>query len=451
MPFGRTALGDLTEWLGRGDAKPLLVRGARQVGKTTLVRMLANRVDVFVDVDLDVPGAGRVFRREMSAEDVYRGLLLERGLSHPESGKALVFLDEIQRCPEAIGYIRRFHEYLPHVKLVCAGSLLEVALARSGVEFPVGRVEHLFMHPLSFEEFLRAAGEDDRADLLDHVPLPPYAHDPLRDSFRKYAITGGMPEAVDVFAESGSYGRLHRVFSDLLVSLSGDVARYARNPTAMEVLRFCMEAAPAMAGERITFEGFGGSGYRSREVSEAVRTLQRAMIVHLIRATTSVRVPVQTRRRMSPRLQLLDTGIMSYAAGLEPAVHAAENLADVYRGRFAEHVVGQELIAADRRSLAVPHLWTGGRRSQAEVDFVLPHGELLVPVEVKSGSTGRLRSLHSFIDRSPHAVSVRLADRNVSLDRVRTPRGKEFVLLNLPLFLACRIHSYLDWALEKGG
>ncbi|TVQ23076.1 MAG: DUF4143 domain-containing protein [Spirochaetaceae bacterium] len=202
---------------------------------------------------------------------------------------------------------------------------------------------------------------------------------------------------------------------------------------------------------RIRFQGFGNSAYRSREVGEALRTLERAMLLHLLYPVTGYELPLLPDRKRSPRLQFLDVGLMNYKAGLQASLLEVEDLNDLYRGRIAEQIVGQELLARSTRALEPPRFWVRDKnQSQAEVDFVLPFNGGVIPVEVKSGSTGRLRSLHQYVARSKCTVALRLYAGPLRIDSLETPDGQAFRLLSLPYFLAARIEEYLQWLGDRG-
>ena len=284
--FKRGIENRLAEWADQINRKPLLLRGARQVGKTIAVRNFAERFDCFIELNLESSGDRAPFGRGLEVEDIFQAIVL-RANARPVEGKTLLFLDEIQDCPEAVQVLRYFCEKMPHLHVIGAGSLLEMSLAKAEIEFPVGRVQHLVMYPLSFAEYLNAIGESDAAIMLDEVPLPPHAADHLLDLFHRYALVGGMPEVVAEYARTRDTPALRDIYESLLQSYLDDVPKYARNDTMARVLDHCIRTAPVEAGNRITFAGFGQSNYRSREVGEALRTLEKALLLHLLYPTTA--------------------------------------------------------------------------------------------------------------------------------------------------------------------
>lgn len=439
----------LAEWQDSRERKPLILRGARQVGKTVAVEVFAKHFERFVQLNLDLVADADLFRRGLGIKDLYQAILLKNNAA-PSDGRTLLFLDEVQNCPEAVRSLRYFREDLPEVFVIAAGSLLEIALHEKRIEFPVGRVEHLFMYPLSFREFLVAAGETAALTAYDTVPVPDYAFTALLEQFHRYVLIGGMPEVVARYIDKRDITALKPVYNSLLTSYLDDVAKYARNTSMAVILRHCIESAPLAAGQRIQFAGFGNSNYRSREVGEALRTLQRAMLIHLLYPCTSVEIPAMPDLKKAPRLQFLDTGLLNHFAGLQEEFFKHDDLRAIYRGMLAEHIVGQELICMEPNMHRKVSFWVREKtQSQAEVDFVVQHGGYVVPVEVKAGKEGSLRSLHEFMDRCPHGYAVRLCAAPLSLHPVETPTGKQFQLLSIPYFAAAKVHEYIDWMMSQ--
>jgi predicted AAA+ superfamily ATPase len=198
------------------------------------------------------------------------------------------------------------------------------------------------------------------------------------------------------------------------------------------------------AGSRIKFQGFGHSAYGSREVSEIFHAIEKAFLLHLVYPTTNTAMPIVPDKRKSPRLQILDTGLMNYFAGLQKEIIGCYELDKIYQGKIIKHLVGQEFLASKFNVLNELHFWTREKRgSTAEVDYVLAYDGLIIPVEVKSGATGTLRSLQLFMEQAPHDVAVRLYGGRFSVNHIQTALGKTFRLINLPYYLTSQIESYL--------
>ncbi len=443
--FARQIEVRLAAWAGQHNRKPLLLRGARQVGKTVAVRRFAERFDCFIELNLEHAAEREPFERGLEVEDIFQAIVLLKN-TRPVVGKTLLFLDEIQDSPEAVQVLRYFYEKMPHLHVIGAGSLLEISLAKAEIEFPVGRVQHLVMYPLSFAEYLNAMGESGAAEALNEVPLPTHAAGRLFELFHRYALVGGMPEVVAEYARTQDTPALRDIYESLLQSYLDDVPKYARNDTMARVLDHCVRTAPLEAGNRITFAGFGQSNYRSREAGEALRTLEKALLLHLLYPTTSTQIPIRPDLRKAPRLQFLDTGLLNYFAGLQDQYFLHSDLHSFYRGLLAEHIVAQELICHRASLLHKPCFWVREKsQSSAEVDFVMPHHGRVIPVEVKSGSTGRMRSLHQFVDTANPGYALRLYAGPLERGDARTPGGTPYVLLSLPYYLAPKLSDYLDW------
>jgi predicted AAA+ superfamily ATPase len=447
--FQRAILSHLHDWKNKSDRKPLILRGARQVGKTTAVKLFSSAYEQFIPLNLDKPEEAKLFSRALSASELLQAIRFSKGLPRIE-GPTLLFLDEVQNSPEAVASLRYFYEDLPEVHVIAAGSLLEVALTQKQIGIPVGRVEHALMYPLSFREFLEAIGEKQALEALDIIPAPTFALSRLLELFHRFALVGGMPEIVAHYAAGRDAVALAPLYRSLWTSFLDDIPKYARNETMKRVIRHCLEAAPMEAGERIRFAGFGKSNYRSREAGESLRTLEQAMLLHLFAPTTSTEIPLIPDRRKSPKLLFLDIGLVNFSAGIQGQYFEYPDLYSFYRGRVAEMIVGQELIAADPEQ-PKPVFWVREKsQAPAEVDFVLQHGSLAVPVEVKAGATGTLRSLHQFINRCPHGYAVRLYAGPLNVLRTKTPEGKPFSLLNLPYCFAGKLRPYVRWMIENG-
>lgn len=445
--FARNIMTDLNHWANRPRPKPLILRGARQVGKTTAVELFAGRFARFIRLNLEKSADGDHFRRKLPVKELLQSICLAENVDIIP-GDTLLFLDEIQEVPEAVTMLRYlYEEAADQLHVIAAGSLLETMIGAKQIRFPVGRVQYLFLHPLTFEEYLAALNAKAAIDAYRTLPFPDYAHPSLLKLFHQYALVGGMPEIVATYARTGDVVALKPLYHALMTAYQEDVAKYARSDSAGQVIRHAIESAPLEAGNRIKFEGFGRSNYQSREIGEALRTLERAMLIKLIYPTTAVQPPAIADRKKSPRLQFLDTGLVNFQAGIQADFFRHQDLQSIYQGRIAEHIVGQALLAAGTIANTPMVFWVREKKqSSAEVDYLVPYRQLLVPVEVKSGKSGTLRSLHQFMARANHSFAVRLYAGPLKMENARTPEGKAFSLLNLPYFLSGRLQDYIQWA-----
>ena len=385
-----------------------------------------------------------IFNHALPIEDLIQSIYLSKNMT-PSQGRTLIFIDEIQNSPQAIAQLRYFYESAKKLHIIAAGSLLEVMIGEPGPAFPVGRVQYMYLYPLSFEEFLTAAGEDQALKYYHTIPFPDFAFTKLLKLFHRYTLIGGMPEIARKYIENKDISALAPVYQGLLVAYLDDVSKYARNTTMAQVIRHAIESAPIEARQRIKFQGFGNSNYKSREMGEALRMLERAMLIYLLYPSTVTQPPVRPDLKKSPRLQFIDTGLINYFAGLQDYFFKMENLHSFYKGLLAEHIVGQELLALDMKTSRKPSFWIREKKqSNAEVDFIVPFRQHIIPVEVKSGKTGTLRSLHQFMIRADHPFAVRFYAGSVEKTRTSTPDGKSYTLLNLPYFLAGKLYDYID-------
>lgn len=440
--FNRLILKDLEDWAKRPDRKPLILRGARQVGKTTVVELFSRNFDQFISLNLDNREESAIFRNDRSFEEILAAVFLHKDQERSQ-GRVLIFIDEIQQSPRAVNLLRYFYEDAPEIYVIAAGSLLETLIEKK-ISFPVGRVEYLVLHPCSFQEFLIANDENQSLEVLREKPFPNYAHDKLLKLFRTYTLIGGMPEIVSGYSKLKDIVSLSRIFNSLIVSYLDDVEKYARNESIGRVIRYIIRQSFYHAASRVTFQGFGNSGYKSREVSEAFYVLQKAFLLQLVYPTMSIKLPASENIGKSPKLQLNDTGMVNYFSGIQNQVFGSDLIDDVYDGKIAEHIVGQELKALGNSPLDHLLFWAREEKhSQAEIDFIRIFDDLIIPVEVKSGATGRLRSIHQFIEMAGHHFAVRVYSGTLRAEKVRTVGSKEYYLLNLPFYLVHQIDDYL--------
>lgn len=445
--FSRLLNYQLEQWFKKPNRKPLILRGARQVGKTTLVSLFAKRFTQTIRLNLERQEDRALFERGYTIHELMDAIFFLNNKDRQEAD-TLLFIDEIQNSPSAVAMLRYFYEDYPELPVIAAGSLLETLLDRH-ISFPVGRVEYLRVHPLTFGEFLLATGEDQAAAMLDRIPLPAMAHDKLLKLFHRYALIGGMPEVVQVYAQDRDLTQLAPVYDSLITAYLDDVEKYSPRASQTPVLRHVIQSSFREAGNRIKLAGFGQSNYGSREIEESLQVLEKALLLQRLYPVTDTQLPLTPNQKKSPKLQLLDTGLMNYFAGLQIEVFGTNDLNAVYGGRVVEHLVGQELYASQTSMLFKLHFWVREKKtSNAEVDFVLTHDNKVIPIEVKSGATGRLRSLHQFVDRADHGIAVRLYAGKLSVEEAVTIGGKAYRLLNLPYYLTGRVGKYLDWFCE---
>jgi len=379
--------------------------------------------------------------------EVVGAIFLSKGVVFRPTEPTLIFIDEIQESPEAIGLLRFFHEEVPQLYVIAAGSLLEFSLGKVP-SFPVGRINYLSLHPISFDEFLGVYNPQLRRT-LHQVPVPDVVHPLLLGAFHTYAMTGGMPEIVSIFSENRNLAVATPIYRELWQAYKDDVEKYARNVTERNIIRHVIDTAP-MEGSRIKFEGFGRSNYRSREVGEALRALDKARIMLLIYPSTDTELPLSPNLKKRPRLQFLDTGLLTNSLMIAGEMIGLKDLNDFYRGRIIHQLVYQELISQRNEPGYKPMFWVKEERGlDAEVDLVIQHRQYVIPVEIKSGEKGRLRSLHQFIERAGHPWAVRLYAGLIKTEEAKTPAGKPYKLANLPYYLCSRLDEYIEHFMDQ--
>lgn len=449
MWFERKQLKYLEKWKAKKNRKPLIIRGARQVGKTTLIQQYSKQYKQVIFLNLEKKDDASYFTSYHDVKNILSALLLNYQLQNPIEVSTLVFIDEIQEVPEAIAALRYFYEDLPHVHVIAAGSLLEHSL-RQIKSFPVGRVEYMYLFPLNFQEFLAANGLNNLLNNLMQTPVDKATHHVAKAWFHKYAMIGGMPEVVQTYLTHEDVTELPGVYESIWTSYRDDVVKYAKNQTEEKVIKHILKTAAAYIDSRITFQGFGASNYRSREIGESFRALDDAKVIQLIYPCVGFEPPQIADYKKSPRMQFLDTGLINHQLGLHAQLMAIEDLSTAYKGALLPHLITQELISMQENSYQKPHFWVRQKKdSQAEIDLVYTFQNRIIPIEIKSGKIGKLRSLHQFLEMATHNFAVRIYGGDFSIENHTTPSGKPFVLMNLPYYLTTFLEDYLNKYLPK--
>ena len=439
----RHIINELNKWSVKKNRKPLVLRGARQVGKTTIVNEFSKKYKSYIYLNLENREHLKIFENKNSFSEVFEAIFY---LSNKEKVEEsiLIFIDEIQYSPDAIRYLRYFYEEKPEIHVIAVGSLLETLLNRN-ISFPVGRVEYMALRPCSFMEYLNAIKDTASIELIESLKIPAYAHDKILNHFKRYMLIGGMPEVIANYAENRDLVQLNSIYQTLLTGFNDDVEKYSSNNSMLQYIRHILRTGFAYAGQRIKFENFGGSSYRSREMAEAFRTLEKTMLLELVYPITNTTLPISPNFKKSPKLQWLDLGLVNYAAGVQHEIFNSDEISTIWKGISSEQIIGQEILAYNTNVLYKRNFWTREEKnSVAEIDYIINFNGLIIPIEVKSGDTGRLRSLHLFMDAAPHNVAVRVYSDKFSIDTVKTLGGKEFKLINLPFYLISQLERILQ-------
>jgi predicted AAA+ superfamily ATPase len=446
---------ELSTWVESDSRRPLIIRGARQVGKTWLVRDLAETTDLdLVEINFEQnPLAARWF----TSNDPYK-ILGELSLACGRDvvpGKSLLFLDEIQAGRTVLASLRWFAEQLPDLAVVAAGSLLDFALAEGAARVPVGRVSYLHLEPMSFSEFLQAHGQDRLLHVLSSwspgVELSPAGHEVASVWFDRYLMVGGMPAVVAADVNRGEPRECRRLQSDLITTFRDDFARYSGRMDTL-ILDYVLLAITSMLGRKFIAARVG-EGVKHHQVARALDLLCQARLCHRVVHSAANGLPlggeINPRRR---KVLLLDVG-MAHALLGTPAGSTFPtwtSLAPQVRGQLTEQVAGQQLRLVQARPGHEPSLFywqrEGGR--PGEIDFLLQCSGRIVPVELKSGAAGAMKSLHQFMFDKRLSLAVRLDANPPSLQPMdlATTKGLpvRYRLLNLPHYLTWRISELVD-------
>jgi uncharacterized protein len=449
----RHLLSDLIAWAKENKRKPLILRGARQVGKSTLVQMLAEAVG------LDCVTAN--FERRPELAELFKSndpmkiiQLLSLKLNQViQPGKSLLFLDEIQATPEILASLRYFYEELPGLHVISAGSLLEFALEEPAFPMPVGRVEYCYLGPMTFDEFLLAEGEQGLIKFLadyhltDEIPFP--IHQTLVELLKIYLVVGGMPEAIQNYISHKNDSMwaqpVERVKRSILETYQDDFSKYA-SLHSVNLLRSVFEKIPRLISKRIKYSEINPN-VKSTVVSKNIHQLAMAKIITIINHTAANGIPLgaQLNEKIF-KLIFLDVGLLSAQLGLNLLdFYYGDEINLVHSGMIAEQFIGQQLLYM-RPYFEPPHLYFWKRdekSSQAEVDYVITHRQKIIPIEIKAGKTGTLRSLHLFMDEKNSSLGIKLSSALPSITKVN-----DRIIISLPLYLVGQLHRLISENME---
>lgn len=384
-------------WKDSPRRKPLIIRGARQVGKTWLVEnVLAKQFQSFVKIDLEKRrDLHPCFAENLGPQSILNHLELTTGRIIP--GQTLLFIDEIQACPRALMALRYFYEEMPDLHVVAAGSLLEFAFGE--ISIPVGRVQYLHMHPMTFYEYLLAMGKEQMAEytLNQSDDVARSIQEVILKELRGYFFVGGMPECVKTYRDTGSMVETFQVQSEILDSYRDDFSKYTPqiNTTCLDAVFLSVAKS---IGEQLKYTHLN-DGHSSQMNRKAFDLLVKAKIIHKIPACDPSGLPLgATANPKKFKASMLDIGLMQRLCQVPVELELQqENLLAMYRGKLAEQFVAQELLAWHSSEL---FYWAReARGSSAEVDFLVVRQGNIYPVEVKSGASGSLRSLHLMLEK----------------------------------------------------
>lgn len=449
----RKALHYLKTWLTESGRKPLVIRGARQVGKTWLVRQLAIEMGkTLIELNFEKRPSDFSF---FESNDPKRILLHLSGKQDKpiDIANSILFLDEIQAVPEMLAKLRWFYEDLPELPVVAAGSLLEFVLAQHTFSMPVGRISYLHLEPLSFEEFLCAINKKtlcnyvSQIDFAEKVPLA--IHKTLLSHFKEYVIVGGLPAAVSEWVAKQNLSAVNRAHQELLATYRDDFSKY-HGRAAIHYLDETLSAVPKMFGQKFIYSRVNASA-QSSTIKNVLVLLEKARLCHTVNGVHANGIPLaaEIREKFFKEI-ILDVGLSHAILGINlQDIFNAQDIMLINSGAISEQVVGQ-LLRTIFPFYVEPVLYYWSREEKnanAEIDYIIQQSTNIIPIEIKSGATGSLKSLHYFMGLKKYSRAVRVngdfpSKTSVS---VKNNDGKQiqYTLLSIPFYLVGQIPRLL--------
>jgi len=418
---------ELKQWKEKKDRKVLLLRGARQVGKTYSMRKLSKSFKKYLEINFEeTPAACRLFEDSLNPHEICEKLAVYFNTTITP-GDSLVFFDEIQSCPMALRALRFFYEKMPDLHVAAAGSLLELAISEIP-SFGVGRIQSLFMFPMTFEEYLQASGNNMLNEVISsssfHQPVDPVIHDKILDKLKIFLIIGGMPKVVETYINEKDFQACQLEIDNITNSLIDDFAKYKEKVPSLR-LEETFYSTALQAGKKFVYANVGEGIEPSKLYKEALELLVKAGIVYTVYHTSARGIPLGAQ--INPKKFKVipyDTGIYQRLLGLNLSEYILTDFPGlVNRGSLAEIYVGLELIANQP-----PHMRPGifywhreARTGNAEVDYVTTIGSRILPIEVKAGTRGQMQSLHLFINDRNLDCGLRISHENFALyEKIKT-------------------------------
>lgn len=434
----RSITNQLVNWKDRLPM-PLLIRGARQIGKSYAVEAFgAKHFENTLVINFELAPKYKDCFTDLDPKIITQSLaILSNQNINP--GKTLLFLDEIQECPQAIVALRYFKEKMPNLHVIAAGSLIEFALQSEEFRMPVGRVQYLFMHPMSFKEFLHAMGQHRLIDFIQNVDwntnIPNAIHNTLLNWVRQYWILGGMPAVTAEYLKEDNLQYSQQIQTVLLNTYRNDFGKYA-NKTQHKYLEELFLKAPKLISQHFKYAKISQE-MLSRDLKAALKNLVAAGIINPIYATSASGLPLNALiNEKKFKLIFVDIGLVNRSMHLDIDLLMQSDLMTINRGAIAEQFVGQELLAySDPYEMDELFFWQREKKnSQAEVDYVIHIDSKIIPIEVKAGTTGRLKSLQTFLTEKNTSMGIRIS---------QLPFKKESNIISIPFYLISEIRRLI--------
>ena len=407
---------ELLNWKMDENRKVLLVRGARQVGKTYAIRQLGETFDYFLEVNFEEePDVFSFFDHSLNPHEICEKLEIYFNV-RIASGRTLLFFDEIQACPNALKSLRFFYEKMPELHVIAAGSLLEFAISEIP-SFGVGRIKPLFMYPMTFSEFLTASGRDRLNDLIEasssEKPVDSPVHEKILETLKIFQIIGGMPEVVKAYIKQKDLRSCQTVIDNLVTTIIDDFAKYKKRSPVIR-LHEVFNSIVFQAGNKFKFSNVSQGNTQAHK--DALELLIKAGLAYKICHTSARGLPLAAQvNRKKFKILIFDTGIYQRILGLDLSEYIISDFASlINKGNLSEIFVGLELIA-NGSAYTHPEIYywhREARSSNAEVDYVISHRNVIIPIEVKAGTKGQMQSLYVFLNDRNMEKGIRISHEN---------------------------------------
>ena len=438
----RHQLAYIKEWMNRATRKPLIIRGARQVGKTTLVRLACEEMGVeLIELNMEDPQDFSALLSQNDPHKVFQAILFGQQKYNLDPEKQLFFFDEAQACPELIPFLRYCYERAPEYRVILTGSLLEFVLQADNYSFPVGRVEFLYLGPMTFEEFLSGTGNEGAVEQLQKVsvenPFNEAIHNIFLKHLRNYLIIGGMPDVINSYRETQSYLEAERTKQSIITTYQADFHKYSRNAD-IPLLNNILATIPAQLGNKVMYSKLA-PGIKSEKVKRVLELLELAKIIQRCYHSHGNGLPLASQQKSNHfKLIFLDVGLVQSMLGISLAeIETTPEINEIAKGAMAEQFVGQHLMV-DKPMFEAPtiHYWEKQEKhSTAEVDFLMPWHQSVLPVEVKSGHKGHMKSLQQFLQEKNNDKAMRFSSGPLLLKQYQYTNQPPYCFLNIPHYL----------------
>jgi uncharacterized protein len=432
----RTILNNLISWKSDKFRKPLILKGARQVGKTYILRKFGDSEyeNVAYFNFESSPQLKNLFSASLNPSDIIKILSIEIS-SSIEPKKTLIIFDEIQECPDALNSLKYFNEFANDYHICAAGSLLGITLAKEK-GFPVGKVDFMTLYPLSFYEFLEAKNQENLLQYIDELkkvePLPSVLHEKLLKFFKDYLYTGGMPAAVMKYIGNEDYNSIRLTQKNILDAYRLDFAKHAPQKMLMKINQVWDAIPSQLAKENKKFiYSVIRKGARAQEFENAIQWLTEASLIQKVYNISIPKIPLVAYTNHDIfKIYLNDVGLLGAMAELSAkTIIYGDEIFQEFKGSISENYVSQELV---RQGFGMFY-WTS--EGQAEIDFIIKIQDVIYPVEVKSGSSSKMKSLKTYSEKYKPKLAIRISPMNLKLDGA---------ILNCPLYLVGKIIKLIE-------